>query len=54
VSFRRCALSPVPENNYGFVEITWGDAEHMITLGVVDIDGVTRVKHEVTTSELRF
>lgn len=44
----------VPENNYGFVEITWGETEHQISLGLVDVDGVTRVEHQVSTSELRF
>ncbi|MGK3992503.1 alkaline phosphatase D family protein [Sorangium sp. So ce1024] len=46
--------SPVAENNYGFVEITWGEADHAISLGLVDVAGVTRVLHEVRTSELRF
>ncbi|WP_438014067.1 alkaline phosphatase D family protein [Sorangium sp. So ce315] len=46
--------SPVAENNYGFVEIAWGETDHSIALGLVDVAGVTRVEHEVRTSELRF
>ncbi|WP_438006626.1 alkaline phosphatase D family protein [Sorangium sp. So ce321] len=46
--------SPVAENNYGFVEITWGEADHALSLGIVDVAGTTRVEHEVSTRELRF
>ncbi|HZF50497.1 MAG TPA: alkaline phosphatase D family protein [Polyangiaceae bacterium] len=45
---------PVAENNYGFVEVTWGETDHAISLGLVDVAGVTRVQHEVSTSDLRF
>ena len=45
---------PVAENNYGFVEITWGKTDHALSLGLVDVAGATRVQHEVSTSELRF
>ncbi|WP_437505826.1 alkaline phosphatase D family protein [Sorangium sp. So ce1099] len=46
--------SPVAENNYGFVEIAWGEVDHALSLGIVDVAGTTRVEHEVSTSELRF
>lgn len=45
---------PVAENNYGFVEIAWGATDHMLSLGLVDVTGATRVEHTVSTSELRF
>lgn len=45
---------PVPENNYGYVEVTWGEKDSMISLGIVDVKGVTRIQHDVSTSELRF
>ncbi|MCC6523664.1 MAG: alkaline phosphatase family protein [Polyangiaceae bacterium] len=44
---------PVPENNYGFVEITWGADDDRLALGLVDVDGVERVRHEVAASALR-
>lgn len=44
----------VAENNYGFVEITWGEKDHTLDLGIIDRDGKTRVQHSVSTSELRF
>jgi alkaline phosphatase D len=45
---------PVPENNYGYVEITWGDTDHALSLGLVDVSGVTRIQQDVSTSDLRF
>jgi alkaline phosphatase D len=44
---------PVSENNYGFVEIAWGDDDDVIVLGIVDVDGRERIRHEVAASELR-
>jgi alkaline phosphatase D len=44
---------PVGENNYGFVEITWGDDDDRIALGIVDVNGAERIRHETTASELR-
>jgi alkaline phosphatase D len=46
--------APVPDNNYGFVEIVWGDGDERLTFGIVDVFGETRIRHEVTTTELRF
>ena len=45
---------PVAENNYGFVEIAWGEEDDVITLGLVDVHGVERLRHDVLASELRF
>lgn len=45
---------PVAENNYGFVEIAWGEDDDVITLGIVDVSGAERVRREVPASELRF
>lgn len=47
---------PVPENNYGFVDITWGASakEHKLTLGLVDVTGAVRVTQDLTTAELSF
>jgi alkaline phosphatase D len=45
---------PVAENNHGFVDIAWGDDDDdVITLGIVDVDGDLRIRHEVTAGELR-
>jgi alkaline phosphatase D len=43
---------PVAENNYGFVEIAWGD-DDAIDLGIVDVTGRERIRHRVMASELR-
>jgi alkaline phosphatase D len=43
----------VPDNNYGFLEIAWGDDDDAITFGIVDVNGVERIRHEVAASELR-
>jgi alkaline phosphatase D len=45
--------APVAENNYGFVEIGWGQ-DIAITFGIVDVDGVERIRHDVLASELRY
>ena len=42
---------PVPENNYGFVEIHWSDGT--IVLGIVDANGTERIRHEIPAGELR-
>jgi alkaline phosphatase D len=44
----------VPDNNYGYLEIDWGGEAPSITFGIVDVEGVERVRHEVPLSELRF
>ncbi|NUP06153.1 MAG: alkaline phosphatase family protein [Polyangiaceae bacterium] len=44
----------VPENNYGFVEITWREGDPLITFGIVDVEGTVRVTHEVNASALAF
>ncbi len=44
----------VPENNYGFVEITWREEDALLTLGIVDVEGTVRVAHEISTRELAF
>jgi alkaline phosphatase D len=46
--------APVAQNNYGFVEISWRESDALLTLGLVDVEGTTRVRHEVSTNELRF
>jgi len=43
---------PVAENNYGFVEIAWRD-DDLLSLGIVDVDGVERIRQTVAASELR-
>ena len=43
---------PVAEHNYGFVEIAWGE-DDIITLGIVDVNGMERIRHEIAASELR-
>jgi alkaline phosphatase D len=45
---------PVPENNYGFVDIAWGEDDDILTFGIIDVDGVERIRHEVAASELVF
>lgn len=45
--------APVAENNYGFVEITWRDDDDVMALGIVDVNGVERIRHQVAASELR-
>jgi alkaline phosphatase D len=45
--------SPVADNNYGFVEIAWGDDDDLIALGIVDVSGAERIRHEIAASELR-
>jgi alkaline phosphatase D len=44
---------PVAENNYGFIELDWG-ADPLITFGLIDVTGATRLSHEVPLSSLRF
>lgn len=44
---------PVADNNYGFVEITWGATDHTLALGIVDADGTERIRHDVSTTDLR-
>lgn len=44
----------ISQNNYGYVEIAWGDTDHTITLGLVDKTDTIRVEQVVSTSELRF
>jgi tRNA U34 2-thiouridine synthase MnmA/TrmU len=43
----------VPDNNYGFVDVTWGGPDTMIGLGIVDVKGVTRFRYDISLSELR-
>lgn len=44
---------PVAENNFGFVEIAWGDGDDAIDLGIVDVTGAERLRHRVMASGLR-
>jgi alkaline phosphatase D len=43
----------VPENHYGFVDIAWRGEDTVLTLGLVDVEGTTRLAHEVPLAELR-
>lgn len=43
----------VSANNYGFLDIAWGDDEGLLTFGIVDVTGSERIRHEISTSELR-
>lgn len=45
---------PVADNNYGYLDITWGPDEDLITFGLVGKSGTVRLKHDVSVSELRF
>jgi alkaline phosphatase D len=44
---------PVPDNNFGYVEIEWGERDDRIFLGIVDVAGVERIRHEISAGELR-
>jgi alkaline phosphatase D len=44
---------PVPDNNFGFVEIGWQDGDDSLALGIVDVHGVERIRHEISTADLR-
>lgn len=44
----------IAENNYGYIEITWGTTDHTLMLGIVDVNGDTRISQELHTSELKF
>jgi alkaline phosphatase D len=43
---------PVAENNTGYVDIDWGP-DPRLTLGIVDVNGVERIRHEIAASSLR-
>ncbi|MEZ4298679.1 MAG: alkaline phosphatase D family protein [Polyangiaceae bacterium] len=42
------------KNNYGFIEIQWGETDHTLTLGLINKDGDTSISQKLSTSELRF
>lgn len=44
---------PIAENNFGLLEIAWGASDHTLTFGIVDAEGVERLRHAISTSELR-
>lgn len=45
---------PVRENNYGFVDIAWAESGTTLTLGIVDVEGETRIAETVSLGSLAF
>jgi alkaline phosphatase D len=42
----------IEENNFGWIEIEWDQADPVIVLSVVDLAGTTRVSKRVPLSQL--